>query len=143
MNKIYQGDNLEVMRSLESESIDLIATDPPYNSSANYKNLKTGVEEFQDRWNWNEESVKLLLEMEELAFKNEDYSKALNTLNALDIILGKKQNGKKGQMRCLSNIPSTSFSRDEKIIEGYWSDFHSVRSKGKSLYQDSHDSHLR
>ena len=29
MNKFYEADNFTVLRELESESIDLIATDPP------------------------------------------------------------------------------------------------------------------
>ena len=31
MNKLYFGDNLEIMREMEAESIDLICTDPPFN----------------------------------------------------------------------------------------------------------------
>ena len=98
-NKIIQGDNLEIMRSLPSESVDLIATDPPYNSNGNYKNKKTEEVEFTDKWCWDEEAVSSRLEMEELAFKNEDYSKALNTLTAFDIILCNADRGKKGQTR--------------------------------------------
>ena len=41
--KLYQGDNLEVMRGLPSESIDLIYIDPPYFSQRNYG-------DFDDRW---------------------------------------------------------------------------------------------
>ena len=43
INKLILGDNLKVMKSLESESIDLIITDPPFNSGVDY-------EEFDDRW---------------------------------------------------------------------------------------------
>ena len=41
--KLYQGDNLAVMRGLPSESIDLIYIDPPYFSQRNYG-------DFDDRW---------------------------------------------------------------------------------------------
>ena len=41
--KLYQGDNLEVMRGLPSETIDLIYIDPPYFSQRNYG-------DFDDRW---------------------------------------------------------------------------------------------
>lgn len=34
--KLYEGDNLAVMRGLPSESIDLIYIDPPYFSQRNY-----------------------------------------------------------------------------------------------------------
>ena len=36
MNKLYFGDNLEIMREMESGHIDLICTDPPFNSGRNY-----------------------------------------------------------------------------------------------------------
>jgi site-specific DNA-methyltransferase (adenine-specific) len=41
--KLYQGDNLAVMRGLSSETIDLIYIDPPYFSQRNYG-------DFDDRW---------------------------------------------------------------------------------------------
>ena len=41
--KLYEGDNLAVMRGLPSESIDLIYIDPPYFSQRNYG-------DFDDRW---------------------------------------------------------------------------------------------
>ena len=37
-NKLYFGDNLEVMRKcIDDESVDLIYLDPPFNSKANYR----------------------------------------------------------------------------------------------------------
>lgn len=33
---IFTGDNLHVLRGMESESVDLIYLDPPFNSNANY-----------------------------------------------------------------------------------------------------------
>lgn len=43
MNKIIIGDNLEVMKQMEDESVDLCCTDPPFNSGRNFN-------EFDDRW---------------------------------------------------------------------------------------------
>ena len=42
-NKIIQGDNLEIMKEMDDESVDLICTDPPFNSGKDYKS-------FDDRW---------------------------------------------------------------------------------------------
>ena len=45
MNKLFYGDNLEVLRSFPDECVDLIYLDPPFNSNANYNILfksKTG-----------------------------------------------------------------------------------------------------
>ena len=35
-NTIFTGDNLHVMRGMNSESVDLIYLDPPFNSNRNY-----------------------------------------------------------------------------------------------------------
>lgn len=37
MNKIYCGDNLKIMKDMESESVDLIYLDPPFFSGRNYE----------------------------------------------------------------------------------------------------------
>ncbi|MGB6711121.1 MAG: hypothetical protein WBE85_13425 [Methylocella sp.] len=40
MNKLYFGDNLDVLREkIKDESVDLIYLDPPFNSDANYNVL--------------------------------------------------------------------------------------------------------
>ena len=33
---IWTGDNLDIMRGMNSDSVDLIYLDPPFNSKANY-----------------------------------------------------------------------------------------------------------
>ncbi len=40
LNKIYQGDCLEVMKSFEADSIDMILTSPPYNMRTRIRNGK-------------------------------------------------------------------------------------------------------
>ncbi len=63
-NKLYYGDNLDVLRaSITSESVDLIYLDPPFNSNASYNVLfkvpsgaqsQAQIEAFDDTWHWNE-----------------------------------------------------------------------------------------
>ncbi len=36
MNELHFGDNLDVLRAMPAESVDLIYLDPPFNSNANY-----------------------------------------------------------------------------------------------------------
>ena len=43
MNKLYQGDNLAILRSLPDASVDLVCTDPPFNTGKDW-----GA--FDDRW---------------------------------------------------------------------------------------------
>jgi DNA modification methylase len=53
MNQLILGDNLEIMRKMESESIDLIYLDPPFFSNRNYEVIwgdKGEVRSFEDRW---------------------------------------------------------------------------------------------
>ena len=50
---IWTGDNLPVMRGMNSESVDLIYLDPPFNSKANYAapiGSKAAGAEFKDTW---------------------------------------------------------------------------------------------
>ena len=66
MNKLYFGDNLDILREhIKDETIDLIYLDPPFNSNANYNVLfKTPkghestaqIEAFEDTWHWNEQA---------------------------------------------------------------------------------------
>ncbi len=51
---IWTGDNLDIMRGMNSESVDLIYLDPPFNSNANYAapiGSKAAGAEFKDTWN--------------------------------------------------------------------------------------------
>ena len=73
VNKLFVGDNLDIMRGLNSGSIDLIYLDPPFNSKRIYsapigigkadaKGKRKKVEAtFNDIWTWNEDvDVRLL-----------------------------------------------------------------------------------
>jgi DNA modification methylase len=64
LNRLYYGDNLEVLRNeIKDESVDLVYLDPPFNSQATYNLLfkaPTGeqshaqIEAFEDTWHWGE-----------------------------------------------------------------------------------------
>lgn len=60
-NKLYYGDNLEVLRTFPDECVDLIYLDPPFNSNASYSILfkspegqgaDAQIEAFNDTWTW-------------------------------------------------------------------------------------------
>ena len=55
---LYRGDNLEFMRSMNSKSVHLIATDPPFNKGRDFhatpESLASGAS-FADRWRWDED----------------------------------------------------------------------------------------
>jgi len=72
-NKLYFGDNLDILREhVASESVDLIYLDPPFNSNATYNVLfqeKGGqksaaqITAFDDTWHWGMESEYAYQEM--------------------------------------------------------------------------------
>ena len=55
---LFHGDNLDFLRAMNSESVDLIATDPPFNKSRDFHatpdSLASGAS-FQDRWSWEKD----------------------------------------------------------------------------------------
>jgi adenine specific DNA methylase Mod len=67
VNKLYFGDNLDMLRAhIKDESVDLVYLDPPFNSSATYNVLfkeSAGVpseaqaEAFRDTWGWGESAA--------------------------------------------------------------------------------------
>lgn len=68
-NTLYEMDNLEVLRGINSNSIDLIATDPPFNTKRNRSGTagfyvdkwKYGdTDKLPDQWKWNEVHPKWL-----------------------------------------------------------------------------------
>ena len=50
-NTIFQMDNLDVLRGIDSDTIDLVATDPPFNKGANMGDDEFG---YPDQWKWHE-----------------------------------------------------------------------------------------
>jgi DNA modification methylase len=53
VNKLILGDNLEILKKMDSESVDLIYLDPPFFSNRNYEVIwgdEGEVRSFQDRW---------------------------------------------------------------------------------------------
>jgi len=70
MNRLYYGDNLDVLRNMgenkiENESVDLIYLDPPFNSKRDYNLLfkspaghksDAQITAFEDSWHWGEQA---------------------------------------------------------------------------------------
>ena len=73
MNKLYYGDNLDVLRThIADESVDLIYLDPPFNSNAGYNVLfkdhggagaDASIEAFDDTWTWGDSAKDALLDI--------------------------------------------------------------------------------
>ena len=93
-NQLWYGDNLDVLRKIPNNYVDLIYLDPPFNSNASYnmlfkekdgKDSEAQVEAFKDSWDWVESTNYIF---EELTM-NEEYADLANLVNALERFLGK------------------------------------------------------
>lgn len=66
INKLYYGDNLDVLRKyIKDETIDLCYIDPPFNSKRNYNQIylnqghedKAEAQAFVDTWEWDDAAI--------------------------------------------------------------------------------------
>jgi site-specific DNA-methyltransferase (adenine-specific) len=72
-NRLYYGDNLDVLREhITDESVDLIYLDPPFNSNASYNILfkspagagaDASIEAFDDTWAWGPTASSALMDI--------------------------------------------------------------------------------
>lgn len=75
MNKLFYGDNLDILRRyIKDESVDLIYLDPPFNSNATYnvlfgtrngKDASAQIKAFDDTWHWDQASAESFREVVE------------------------------------------------------------------------------
>ncbi len=71
-NKLYYGDNLEILRKyIRDETVDLCYIDPPFNSKRNYNHIylnqgkedKAQAQAFVDTWTWDDKAEEGLAEI--------------------------------------------------------------------------------
>ena len=104
MNKLYYGDNLEIMRDMQSNSIDLIYLDPPFNSKANYnvfyrengdEKSKAQVTAFEDTWRWGNKAEEEYHEI--MKTSSESISEIIKAFRELsrprDVVVGPSEDG--------------------------------------------------
>ena len=99
-NKIYYGDNLEVLRRyIKDETIDLCYIDPPFNSKRNYNQIynnigkedKAQIQAFIDTWTWDDRANEGLREIQS------NYN-GIFTEQSIDLITGLEKVLKKGSL---------------------------------------------
>ena len=102
MNKLYFGDNLDILRKIKDESVDLICTEPPFNSSSNYQH-SIGVsssrnETFTNSRTWDTEAE---IERDDIKKRSESckiYKALYECLCGYDMMLNNAVTGNKGMM---------------------------------------------
>ncbi len=90
MNKLYYGDNLDVLRRhIDNESVDLVYLDPPFNSNASYNVLfaehdgtraASQIKAFEDTWKWDASAARACAEVIEAGGKVSEAMQAFRTL---------------------------------------------------------------
>ncbi len=97
MNKLFYGDNLEVLRRyIKDESVDLCYIDPPFNSKRNYNQIynnigqedKAQAQAFIDTWTWDDRANQGLLEIQE-NYLGHFTSQSIDLINGLIPVLKK------------------------------------------------------
>lgn len=103
MKKLYFGDNLQIMREMEDGHIDLICTDPPFNSGRDYnafiRDSLAQKKAFTDTWNWDTPAEKQRTDIEKHARTSDTYKALDNCLRGYDLVLQNAVDGNKGAMR--------------------------------------------
>ncbi|MEY4767365.1 MAG: hypothetical protein RL637_4 [Pseudomonadota bacterium] len=99
-NKIYYGDNLDVLRKyIKDETVDLCYIDPPFNSKRNYNQIynnvgkedKAQAQAFMDTWEWDKYAELGLMEIKT------NYH-GVFTEQSIDLITGLEKVLKKGSL---------------------------------------------
>jgi site-specific DNA-methyltransferase (adenine-specific) len=90
VNRLYYGDNLDVLRRyVKDESVDLIYLDPPFNSNADYNVLykeqdgsraAAQIKAFGDTWRWDKSAAATYQEVVEAGGKVSEAMQALRLL---------------------------------------------------------------
>ena len=84
---LMQGDNLAFLRAINSECIDLIATDPPFNKGKDFHatpdSLAAGAS-FHDRWSWDND-----VEQEWVDEIQDDWPAVWEVIDAANLAWGK------------------------------------------------------
>lgn len=97
MNKLYYGDNLDVLRKfVRDETVDLCYIDPPFNSKRNYNQIYNNIgqedraqaQAFVDTWTWDDHANECFDEI--LTNKNGvQTQQSIALINGLEKVLGK------------------------------------------------------
>ena len=103
MNRLYFGDNLEILREMDDARVHLICTDPPFNSGRDYnafiRDSLAQKHAFTDTWTWDTAAEDARADIERRAHINETYKALDNCLKGYDFVLQNAVSGNKGAMR--------------------------------------------
>ena len=103
MNKLYFGDNLEILREMDAGRVDLICADPPFNSGRDYNSFigdsLAQKKAFTDTWTWDTAAQDARADIEHHAYASDTYKALDECLKGYDLILHRAVSGSSGAMR--------------------------------------------
>ena len=121
MNKLYFGDNLEVMREMDDQRVDLICTDPPFNSGRDYNAFLTDSlaqsKAFSDTWTWDDPAQDARADIERRARASDTYKALHNCLKGYDLVLQNAVSGNKGSMRAYLAFMGPRLAEMQRILK--------------------------
>ena len=85
-NKIHIGENFDILREMDSETVDLICTDPPFNAGRNY-NIIVKKPSTNDNWMWDKAAEDTRADIEIKAASCPTYKALSECLRGFDIVL--------------------------------------------------------
>lgn len=103
MNRLFYGDNLDVLRrKIANDSVDLCYIDPPFNSKRNYFQIynnqggedRAQAQAFVDTWSWEDDATKAFAEIIDV----ENLSNGRFTEQTVDLIKGLEKVLKRGSL---------------------------------------------
>lgn len=121
MNRLYFGDNLEIMREMPSETVDLICTDPPFNSGRNYNAFfaesQAQNKAFTDIWQWDDAAQKTRDDIEKRALSSDTYKVLAMCLKGYDFVIQNAVSGNKGAMRAYLAFMGPRLAEMHRILK--------------------------
>lgn len=95
-NVFVRGDNLDVLRQLPDECVDLIYLDPPFNSNqfyvAAFGDKGRVAAQLRDIWRWNAASELALNNLSSRAFRSPEYQRLLDCVRGVRLQAGETSN---------------------------------------------------
>ena len=127
MNKLYFGDNLEILRQMDDARVDLICTDPPFNNGRDYNaflgDSLVQKKAFTENWTWDTATEESRADIAERALSCDTYKALDECLRGYDFVLQRSVSGNKGAMRAYLAFMGPRLA-----------EMHRVLSKNGSIY---------
>ena len=120
MNKLYFGDNLEILREMDDERVHLICTDPPFNSGRDYNTFLgdslAQKKAFTDTWTWDTAAQGFREDIKHRAYTSDTYKGLDECLRGYDLVLLRAVSGSRGAMRAYLAFMGSRLAEMRRVL---------------------------